>query len=87
MEIGECHLGVELSIDRIIEEGSLMLIVIEMTKGEKILEECKIIEVKILEVDIEATIEMTTSEEVEVGLWKDNIHVILEGIIEAAVID
>ena len=31
--IGECHLGVELSMDRIIVEGHNMLIIIEMTLG------------------------------------------------------
>ena len=50
-----------------------MLMPIEMTLGEKILEEHKIIEV---------IIEMTTLEEVEVGLGKDNIQVILEGMTE-----
>ena len=47
---------------------SLHQIIIEVTLGEEILEECKIIEVKILEVDIEVTIKMKTLEEVEVGL-------------------
>ena len=32
--IGECHLGVELGMDRIIEEGCNMLIIIEMTLGK-----------------------------------------------------
>ena len=85
MEIGECHLEVELSMDRIIEEGHNMLIIIEMTLGKKMLE-CKIIDVKIFEVDIEVTLEMTTLEEVEVGLETDNIQVISEGIIEAVVV-
>ena len=53
-----------------------------MTLGE-----CKIIEVKILELDIEVTIEMKTLEEVDVGLQKDNIQVILEGMIKAVVGD
>ena len=52
VEIGECHLGVELNMDRIMKEGDNMLTIIEMALGEEILEECKIIEVKILEVDI-----------------------------------
>ena len=52
VEIGKCHLGVELSVERIIEEGCNILTIIEMTIGEEILEECKIIEVKILAVDI-----------------------------------
>ena len=87
VEIGECHLEVELSMDRIIEEGHNMLTIIEMTLGEEILEECRIIEVKILEVDIEVTIEMKNLEEVELDLGKDNIQVILEGMIEAVVVD
>ena len=85
VEIGECHLEVELSMDRIVEEGHNMLTIIEMTLGEEILEECKTKEVQILEVDIEITIEMKTLEEAEVGLEKDNIQVILEWIIEAVV--
>ena len=57
--IGESHLGLELSIDRIIEEGHNMLIIIELTLGEEILGKYKIIVVSIIEVDIEAIIEMT----------------------------
>ena len=56
VEIGECHLEVELSTNRIIGEGHNMITVIEVTLGEEILEECKIIEVKILQIDIELTI-------------------------------
>ena len=52
VEIGEHHLEVEVSMDRIIEECHNMLILIEMTLGEQILEECKIKEVKLLEVDM-----------------------------------
>ena len=40
-----------------------------------------------MEVDIEAIIEMTALEEVELGLGKDSIQVILEGMIEAVVVD
>ena len=58
MEIGECHIEVELSMDKTIEEGCSMIKIIEVILGEKILEECRIIEVRILEVDIEVTLEM-----------------------------
>ena len=85
VEIGECHLDMELSMDRIIEEGNSMLTIIGMTLGQDILEECKIIEVKILEVDIEVTIEMKTLAWVEVGLEKDSIQEILEETIKAVV--
>ena len=37
--------------------------------------------------DIGVTIEMKTLEEVEVDLEKDNIQVILEGMIKAVVVD
>ena len=37
--------------------------------------------------DIEVIIEMKTLEEVEVGLGKDNIQVILEGMIKPVVVD
>ena len=87
MEIGECQLDIELTTYSIIEEHCNTLIIIEITLEKKILEEHKIIQVKVLELDIEAIIEMTTLEEVEVGLGKDNIQVILEGIIEAVVVD
>ena len=49
-------------MDKIIEEGCNMLIIIEMTLGQEILEKCKIIEVSIIEVDIEASIEKTILE-------------------------
>ena len=77
VEIGELHSEVEVSMDRIIEEGHNMLTPIEMILGETDLEECKIKEVRTLEMEIEVIIEMTTLEEVEVSLGKDNIQVIL----------
>ena len=43
VEIRECHLEVELSTDGITEEGHNMIKIIEMTLGEEILEESKII--------------------------------------------
>ena len=55
-----------------------MLIIIEMTLGEEILGKHKNTEFIIIEVDVEVTTEMTILEEVEVGLGKDNIQVILE---------
>ena len=54
---GGHHSEVEVSTDRNIEEGHNMLILIEMTLGEKISGKCKIIEVKNLEVDIEVITE------------------------------
>ena len=63
--IEECHFEVEHGMDRTIEEGHNMLIIIEMTLGDEILGKCKIIEVSIIDVDIEKTIEMTILEEVE----------------------
>ena len=55
-----------------------MIKITEVTLGEEILEEHKTIEVRILEVYIEVILEMPTFEEVEVGLGKDSIQVILE---------
>ena len=60
VEIGEHHSEVEVSTDRFIEEGHSMLIPIGIILGEKILEECRIIEVKILDVDIVVILEMPT---------------------------
>ena len=86
VEIEGHHSEVEVSTDRIIGEDHNMSILIEMAFGEAILEKCKIIVVKILEVYIEVIIEMTTLEEVEVGLGKDNIQVILAEMLEVVVL-
>ena len=56
-----------------------------MTWGEEVLEGFKFITVTILEVDIEVTIEMKTLEEAEVDLGKDNIHIVLGGMIKVVV--
>ena len=69
------------------ERGRSQYVNNRMTLGEKILEEQKIIEVKILQVDIEVIIVMITLEEVEVDLGRDNIQVILDGMIEVGVVD
>ena len=44
--VGECHIEVELSMDKIIEEGHSMIKITEVNLGEEILEVCKIIEVR-----------------------------------------
>ena len=64
-----------------------MFIIIEKILGMVLLEECKIAEVKLLEADIEVTMEMKMLKEVEVGLGKDNIQIILEGMVKAVVVD
>ena len=56
-EIEEHHTEVEVSMDQIIEEDSVMSIIIGMTIEKAILEICKITKVKILEVDTEGIIE------------------------------
>ena len=61
------------------------MIKIEVILGEEILEECKIIEVTILEVDTEAALRMITLEEVEVGLGIDSTKVMSEEMMETAV--
>ena len=86
MEIEGHHSEVVVSIERIIGEDHKMSIIIEMTLEETIIETHKITEVKILEVDIEGIIEMTTLEEVEIGLGKNNIQVILAEMTEVAVV-
>ena len=73
-------------MDRIIGEDHNMSILMEMTLEEAILEKCKSTEVKILDVDIEVIIEVTTLKEVEVGSVKDNIQVILEEMIEVVAV-
>ena len=86
MDIEGHQSGVEVSLDRITGEDHNMSIHIEITLGKTISEKHKIIEVKILEVDIEVIIETTTSEKVELGVGKDNIQVILAEMIEAVVV-
>ena len=85
VEIAECHIEVELSVDKTIEEGCIMIKIIEVTLGEEILEGCRIIEVRISEVDIEVTLEMTILEDVEVGLEKDSTQITSEEMREAVV--
>ena len=84
-ETGECHLEVELSTDRIKGEGCNMITTIEVTLGEELIEEGKTMEVKILVVDIEVTIERKIFEEVDVHLERDSVQVILEEMIKAVV--
>ena len=86
MEIKGHHSEVEFSTDRIIGEDHSMPIIIEMTSGETVSENHKIIEVKLLEMDKEVLIEMNTLEEVEVGLGKDKIWVILAEMTEVVVV-
>ena len=76
VEIGQ-HSEVEVNMERIIGEDHNMSILIDMT-----LKKCKIIEVKILEVDIEIITEMTILEEAEIGLERG-----LGGMIEAVAVD
>ena len=54
MEIEEHHTEVEVSMDKIIEEDHVTLIITEITIGETILQICKIMQFKISEVDTEA---------------------------------
>ena len=70
----EHHSEVEFSMDRIIEEGCNIRGTQNYRKSEFL-------------VDIEVIIEITILEEVEVGLGKESIQVILEGMIEALAVD
>ena len=72
-------------MDKIIEEDCIMLITIEMIIEEMISEMCKIIEVKILEMDTEGIIETIILEEAGVGLGTDNIQIISGGMIVVVV--
>ena len=65
-------------MDKTIEEGCSMIKIAEVILGDEILEECKFIEVRILEVGKEVILEMTILEEVDIGLGKGSIRVILE---------
>ena len=72
--IGEYH-----SVDRITETDQDIVRTIEVISEEEILEgmfnQIRIIEVKIIGVDIEEIIEMIIMKEVGVGLGKDNIQI------------
>ena len=72
-------------MDKTIEEDHSMIKNTEVTLGEEIIEKCKIIEVRILEVDKELMLKTTTLEEIEVGLEKDSTQVILEEMREAVI--
>ena len=72
--IEECHIEAELNTDKIIEEGHSMIKITEMILGKEILEERKITDIRILELDIEVILGMIILEEVEVGLETDSIR-------------
>ena len=83
VEIGEYHSVVEYNMDRIIETDQGVIITIEVTLEEGILEEIcdpqiRNIEVKILEVDTEGIIAMLIMKEVGVGLGIGDIQIIPE---------
>ena len=84
--IGEYHSVVEYIMDRITETDQGIVRTIEVISEEEILEgmcnQIRIIEVKIIVVDIEEIIGMIIMKEVGVGLGKDNIQMIPEGMIE-----
>ena len=83
-DIEEFHLVVEYSVDKIRETDQGMNRIIRMTLGEETLElmwECiriRILEDRIIAVDIEELIGMRIMKEVGVGLEKGNIKVILK---------
>ena len=81
-EIEEYQAEVEASMDKIIEEDCITLIIIEMAIGGTISEVSKIKEVKSSEVLTEGIIEMIILEEVET----DNIQVISEEMTEVVVV-
>ena len=85
VEIGEHHVEVEDSMDKIIEEDCITLTITEMTLDKTIFEKHKITENKLTEVDTEGIIEMIFVEEVGVGLGIDNTQIISEGMIKAVV--
>ena len=80
VEIEGHHIEVEVSMDKIIEDDSIMSETMEMIIEEIISEIYKIIEVRILEVDTKRIIEMIILEEVGVDLGTDNIQIITEGM-------
>ena len=87
--IREYHSVVEYNMDRITETDQGIARTIEVISEEEILEgmynQIRIIEVKIIEVDIEEIIGMIIMKEVGVGLGKGNIQIIPEGMIEGVV--
>ena len=92
-QIEKFHLAVEYSMDKILETGQGISRTIGMTLEKEILEviqDCiriRMLEDRIIEMDIEETIGMKTMTEVGVGLEKGNIEVIQERMIELTVAD
>ena len=85
VQIGEHHIEVEVSMDKIIEEDHVMFIIIEMIIEEITPEMHRITEDQRVEVETEGIIGRILLEEVGVSLGRDNIQVILEGMIEVTV--
>ena len=88
VEIEKSNLMVEFSMDKIIEVDKGMDKAIGMTLGEEILEamqeyiKIRILEDRIIELDIEEVIELKIMKKVGVGLEKGGIQVTLEGMKE-----
>ena len=91
VEIGEYHLVVEYSMDRIIKIALGLTRTIEMTSGEEIIkgiwDQIKITEGKIIEVDKEEIIKVIIMKELGVGLKKDSIKKTSEETTEVVVVD
>ena len=89
VEIREYCSVVEYSMDRITETDQGIIQIIEVISEDGILEgicnQIRIIEVKIIEVDTEETIEMIIMKEVKVGPGIDSILIIPEGMIQTIV--
>ena len=89
VEIEEYYSVLEYNMDRITETYQGIIRNIEVISEEEILEgicdQIRIVEVKIIEVDIEEILEMIFTKEVEVGLGIGNIQIIPEEMIEVIV--
>ena len=78
IDIVDHHIEVDHSMCNYTENGHSMSKIIEETLRKEILEKHKTIEVNILEVYTEVSLEIIILIEVAVGLEKDNFWVILE---------
>ena len=89
VKIVEYHLVVEYNMDRMTETDQGIIKIIEVISEEEILggicNQIRILEVRIIVVDIEGIIEMIIMKEVEVGLGIGNIQIIPEGMIGVTV--
>ena len=85
VEIEEFHLVIEYNVDKTIKIGQGMIRTIGMTLGKEISDQIRFIEDRIIKVNIEEIMVMKIMNMVGVGLEKDSIKIIPEGMTKVVV--